>query len=121
MPLLSTILADSAISAAGSAFDGDAEPPDIDQQLEFGLPDIRHAQRRMRDVVVLETFDQPRLDQFRNRIGPHCLCKSGYSCGGENRKRWVSSIATAVGSGIAHCTLMTLPTDPDSAARADHR
>ena len=85
------------------------EPADIDQQLKLGLAQIRHAQRRVREIVVLEALDQPRLDQFWQRIAS---AKPGTSCGGENRKRCVSSITTAVGSGIAHCTLMVLPAGP---------
>ena len=51
--------------------DRNPEPPDVDQKLEFGLSDIGHAQRRMRDIVILEALDQPRLQQLRKRIGPH--------------------------------------------------
>ena len=70
LPFLSTIRADNPISATGFGIRRDPEAPDIDQKLEVGLSDIGHAQRRVGDIVILKTLDQPGLQQFRNAVGP---------------------------------------------------
>ena len=76
-PLLSTIRADNSMSAAGDRIHHDPEAPDIDQELEVGLSDIHRTQWRVRDVIVLEAFDQSGLEQLGNAVGPDSSVEAG--------------------------------------------
>ena len=44
------------------------EPTDVYHKLEFGLAYVRHAQRRMRKVVILKALDQPCLQELRTSL-----------------------------------------------------
>lgn len=50
--------------------DRDIESPQIDQEADAALARDIAPQRRMRDVVVLETLQQLCLDQGRQRVAP---------------------------------------------------
>ncbi len=77
LPSLSTILADRPISTAGSPSVAMPKAPDVDQELVVRPANVAGTQRRVGDVVIFKTVDQPRLHQLWNAVSPEEFRKAG--------------------------------------------
>ena len=86
LPFLSTIRADNPISAAGPESVAIRKRLTSIRSWKSACPISGDTQRRVGDIVILKTLDQPGLQQFRNAVGPDHIRKARIVLGGREQE-----------------------------------